>query len=375
MKVFDLIRKLSPLAAEMLSRLAARLHTACDANRGTVWSAKAVVFWGGGKDSTLALAFTKALAEYTGLTVRAVTMDNPGITPGTRRNIEQIASTLAVEHEYWHFRKPVPALGQEIQSWQRLYRALALALGGQPRFMCVACNFSSIVTEYSALALHQADFCVTGNPAWELATFEKWIESLRAEYAGVIAFPDRTGKQMLDYFRFWHAIYERLLEELFSESGSENCAADDAIAEYLYPMPESGDIVERASHLNVMGDGMIDCIAADHQELLAALGWRLPDDMQGGTESDCAFTASIAYLNIERNGLNRHLEHLDEADHYFRPPVEMTARAREWAVSGKSNVEGRKLLSLLGLSESYKPSSPTGSAIAQSLIDKLFKIR
>jgi hypothetical protein len=374
MKVYPLLSRLNPSSAEHVSRLSDLVKRKCAASGKPPTDAKVVVLWGGGKDSTIALALAAAVCELTECELVAVTMDNPGLSQGTLENIERVSSRLNACHEFWHFRERVAAPRLCDADWIVLYQRLAIAVSMHPRFMCLACNFASIVTEYSALVHHHADFRVTGNTATEFDEFDRWLATLRDSFSAAISFPEIVQKPVVDYFRFWHAIYIHLLHDLFANTPTISFTPE-LVEKYLYPLPQANDTVGAVNSLPVMGDNSAPITAHSHRELLSSLGWLLPDDIQGGTESDCSFTAAIATLNIARNSLAVHLQDLAAAADRFQPLPEMTDRATQWALDGTSQAVGSRLLTAMGIAHPLQFVGAPSSKLAVSLAAKLFKIR
>src|SRR5581483_11176171 len=223
-----------------------------------------------------------------------------------------------------------------------------------------------------------ADFHVTGNPAWELSAFDTWAAGLRAEL-GSVKFPELTGDRRLDYYRLWWAVYHALLEELKTVGARLNLSdvfdQGDMYSRYLYPLPEPGGQITKLAPLCLLPNSTTRSLSAERKTILDLLGWKLPDDIQGGTESDCSYTALIAMLNIKRKGLPAHLKDLAEATEKFQPLEEMTARAKSWALGGQSTSEGGKLLEIIHVPAANADKSHDKPLVADALYAKLVPVR
>jgi hypothetical protein len=340
--------------------------------------ARLVVMWGGGKDSTLALILATAVSDLTGCSVRAITMVHPGLTAGTLANIEHIVQALRVRHEWRQFLRILPAADAPGDQWAQLYSRLAQATAFHPRFMCVGCNLGSVVTEYQAIADVNAHFRVTGNSGTELDKFDEWAAALRRQFAGNVIFPVSTGRPFLDYYRLWWAIYKELLTELRTFGGFGQQAPECgelAISEYLYDLPSEHDAAAATRVFSVLEDEAVSYTIADYSSLLSLLGWRLPEDIQGGTESDCAMPAAITTIDIQRHGLPKHIEHLNYAAEVLRPLPEMYNRALIWIRSGRSLEEGRETLRRIGIPDELPAAIGPGTPVAMALAGQLLPVR
>lgn len=339
-----------------------------------------LVMWGGGKDSTLALVISKGIAEVTGCKLQAVTMFHPGLTDDTVRNIENVRKQLDVAHQWREFLRVVSSDTFDWQPWKVLYARLALATNFHPRFMCVACNLGSTVTEYQAMVDCEAHFRITGNSAGELLVFDDWARSLQQQLSGRTTCVDSTGKTLLDYYRFWWTVYDALLDELQDVTAYEYGAPDTFDrAPYLYACPDPADSpVGSALPLSVLETQECELHPADHMDLLQAFGWHLPGDIQGGTESDCRMPAAIAAINIRKKGLAAHVADLHEAGTALKPSNEMMERAVEWAKTGQSVRHGEQILTEIGVDDIQlrkRPSKSVTGSVATSLVRQLLPVR
>lgn len=357
--------------------LAHRLATVIDEEQATADSRgappKVVVLWGGGKDSTMAVAVLHAVAELTPLSIVAVTMDNPGMSTETVANINRVVRFLNLRHEYRHFGEIVSGPGTRLMSWQILYRRLFSLLKSAPRFMCIACNFCAIVTEYVALNDHHATYLATGNPTWEVDLFEQWINSIKVIFPNA-HFPVPSGNQSLDYYSFWHSVYLELIAELFPAARDDSRTGAEIRKKYLFEIPKSNSPASMSKQLPLLDDSQTKYSSDVCKGVLAEMGWVLPSDIQGGTESDCAFTSIIAHLNILGHGLDEHLADLEQASAKLRPSTEMKERAIAWARSGKSRDMGELLLAQI-LGPSPIELAESESPIAVALLQQLLKVR
>lgn len=341
------------------------IHKTSDSLRrnstGTV--PKAVALWGGGKDSTLALMLAKAISEMVPLDVIAITMDNPGMSPDTLANISRLANSIDLRHELWHFNNRTSSLDSSRESrWNTLYNSMYQGLHGHQRFMCVACNLAANTVEFSALAHHRAAYLITGNPTWELQSFANWAKNIMIK-CPCIAAPLPTAHSHINYYLSWHSIYSAMLMELFNGDS-------DALLHYLYPKPSLNDLNTDLQQLPLLGPEHSNISLESHHALISELGWSLPSDIMGGTESDCTMTAAISALDIQRHGLDSHLSRIRDAALKFTPFTEMTIRASEWASSGRSTIEGIKLLNSMGINQSTaydRNLHPVTMAVAEQL--------
>jgi hypothetical protein len=357
-------------------RVAARLVAECTDVGIQPEVAQLVVMWGGGKDSTFALLAATAVAELTGCRLKAVTMLHPGLSEGTFRNIKRILREVGVPHEFRVFAEVSSHQREGLDRWRLLYRLLAHATGFHPRFMCVACNFGSVVVEYAAMSEANANFLVTGNPRSETATFEGWADSFRTLLSGQVELPARSGGALLDWYRLWWVVYDKLLSEL-KEVGRIAFRMDEQevsqLNRYLYEYPTANHTLATARTFAVMEDDEAPYEPSELAGLLTACGWELPIDIPAGTESDCLMPAAIAKLHIHRNGLESHLEQLKIAADVLRPSAEMYDRAVSWARNGRSESLGRELLDRMGVGE--VPHQHTETAIAGALVRQLLPVR
>ncbi len=369
MEIIERLRESSPRLAALAERRALQLETECGRTGTAPRDARLVVMWGGGKDSTLALVLSAVVSNLVGCSVRAVTMLHPGLTPGTLGNIRRLVSGLGVKHEWRQFLRIVPNPTEEhFRVWRSLYRSLAQSTALHPRFICVACNFGSVVTEYKAMVDARAHFRVTGNSSDELIKFDGWATSLKRQFAACVTFPDVTGHSLLDYYRLWWPVYDKLLAEL-----SEDMDA----SEYLFELPTEQDPVRWATFFSVLEDESIKFAPAEHSHVLESFGWQLPEDIQGGTESDCAMPAVISKLDIERFGTATHLSHLKHAAETLSPLPAMYNRAVSWVHSGKSVTEGDRLLARIGIVDRPVPHCAANreKSMARALVEQLLPVR
>jgi hypothetical protein len=378
--VFRRVQSLNSNIASLVERAAGRFEVMCREQGSSCSGARFLVMWGGGKDSTIALIFTVAMSELTGSRVSATTMVHPGLTPGTFANIERIRTGLDLTHEWRQFlRTPTHPFQSDFADWNLIYRRLALATRLHPRFMCIACNLGAIVAECQAINETQAEFSVTGNPLREFARFDEWAASLRQRLSGIVDFVDPTGRTLLDYYRFWWSIYDALLTELSGvvEPGRPGTTNRLLNEEYLYAFPGADQPVARAARFGVIDDELVQYLPGNHVEILKGFGWRLPEDIQAGTESDCAMPSAIAAIDIARDGLPRHLVRLREVVDQLTPLPEMYTRAQEWLFSGRSVTQGRALLNAMGVDIDWpgKSAALPNAPIAQALAAHLLPVR
>jgi hypothetical protein len=222
-----------------------------------------------------------------------------------------------------------------------------------------------------------AQFRITGNPPSELAVFEEWAASLKRQFAGYVAFPDRTGSALLDYYRLWWAVYDVLLAELSGVSVKtchDSAPPEFAARDYLFEFPTAKDAIANTVSFSVLEDDLAD---SRWNDMLAEVGWSLPSEIPGGTESDCVMPAAIAKLDIQRYGLATHLDHLGRAAEALHPLPEMLDRAVAWARSGKSSALGEQLLAQMGVREVPSPSASERqkSPVATALVQQLLPVR
>lgn len=379
MNVFGRIQATSSALKGLVERRASHLMLQCREMGIPMAEARLVVMWGGGKDSSLALILASAVAELADCTIRAVTMVHPGLTRGTFANIESIRKELNVSHEWRQFLTLVSHPGDaNNRDWIEIYKRLAYATAFHPRFMCVACNLGATVTEYKALADTHGHFRVTGNPVRELMKFDGWAATLKRRFSESVAFPPVIGHVLLDYYRLWWAIYRELLMELSAICGSNDrgCDASLEISRYLYQLPLEDSPVALANVFSVLEDDNESYEPVRHMSLLKEFGWRFPNDIQGGTESDCAMPAAIATINIQQHGVPDHLLHLRQAAEALSAVPEMMERAVSWTKSGKSVVEGKKMLLEMGLSsEIFASKKREATPVAGALVEQLLPVR
>jgi hypothetical protein len=339
--------------------------------------AQVVVMWGGGKDSTLALILACAVSCRIGCSVRAVTMTHPGLSQGTLANIQRVTEALNVEHEWRQFLQAGQPGAITNEQWIRLYQHLAPATQFHPRFMCIGCNFGSVVTEFEGLNDARAHFRITGNAQQELEEFERWAAALKGQLSDHISFPDITGRPLIDYFRIWWIIYSELLAELNALANQVESLNGMQLAtdEYLYKFPSDTCVLAGTRVLSILEDGDMSYSSAEYRNLLEDFGWNLPEDIQGGTESDCMMPAAIAALDIQQHGLQTYMEHLNYTAQVLRPFPEMYDKAISWAQSGRSAREGEKLLRLMRLPPEGNKSGCTGTPVAMALVNQLLPVR
>jgi len=370
---FTHLRQVSDTLSDLVERRARFFEMECAATGTPLCEGQVTVMWGGGKDSTLTLILACALSDLTGCCINAITMAHPGLSIDTLLNVRTIINELQVRHEWWQFRKPVSSPAEAESYWSLLYKVLAPATAFHPRFMCIGCNFGSIVTEYSALHHHKSHFLATGNSRAELSVFDEWTINLKKQFAGKIAFPDVTGKPSLDYYRLWWAVYHGLLGELAAVKSKVDFFLDESY--YLFSLPCEGDIIGRVRSLPLLEDDQLSYNPAAHRDVLSSFGWRLPGDIQGGTESDCMMPAAIAELDIRRSGIKSYLVHLQTAVDALQPLPEMQDRAIEWVTAGRSSIEGKRLLSKFGVEAVSENGEMLVSPIALALVQELLPVR
>lgn len=330
--------------------------------------ARILVSWGGGKDSTLALILAKAIADHCGCELSAYTMYHPGLTSGVYANIDKVVDSLRISHQFRFLKRTAIAPLKDCEGeWNVIYRKLWAVLRSSPRFMCVACNFGATVTEYSALVDSGAQFHVTGNPTWELELFDQWLLEIRGRTSNVV-FPSATGNRQIDYYVTWWIIYSQLLKEL-------GVTDSDIRSRYLYDYPAVDDAIGRVLPFCVITRELPKLKDIEKTRILQEVGWRLPTDIQGGTESDCGYTALIAMLNIQKKGLQSHLSDLEEAVRKFEPLEEMAKRSKAWSISGESDKEGKRLFDMMGIDDNDPLMDRERGGVARALLEKLFPIR
>ncbi|HEY4311604.1 MAG TPA: hypothetical protein VGN12_19315 [Pirellulales bacterium] len=332
------------------------------------------LMWGGGKDSTLALLMLAACCEQLQWQLSSASMLHPGMPKGALDNIAGVSRNIAVKHRFFLFSKQSYVEDESIgKKWIRLYRRLYTAVHGSPRFMCLACNLGSIVTEFSVLSTAATHFMATGNMPWELAHFESWLNDFRGSFGDLANMPSRTGNLQLDYFRAWHCVYSSLLLELFPEPTEYKTAID----EFLYAYPADDAPISNVKRLSLFELRYgTEIIPSQHHDVLRAFGWRLPDDIIGCSESDCAYPAAIAYLNIRRNGREQHLLDIGRAAARFHPLPEMVVRAKEQTINGRAESMGLQQLTDMGvLPQSLRETNVEQYPVAMRLLSQLFVIR
>jgi hypothetical protein len=377
MDIVAQIEECIPVLGKLVRRRAVALESECTRIGISPSSAQLAVMYGGGKDSTLALILSSAISEVTGCSVRAITMIHPGLSQGTHSNIQSIIRTLAVPHEWRQFLSVYPDAEEANDEWIWLYKGLAQATRVHPRFMCVGCNLGSIVVEYKSLIDNTTHFRVTGNPPAELAEFDRWASTLKGKFSKQIDFPSTLGQPSLDYYRLWWAIYQQLFVEMnIVDHNDGPFSREDLEPErYLYDLPSEESGVGNVQIFSVLEDENTAYSPVECKRLLSAFGWRLPDDIQGGTESDCMMPAAIAALDIHQQGLEKYFDHLHSAAESLNPLPEMYERALSWAKSGRSSIEGIKLLQRIRMPNVLDFGVSAGTPVARALVEQLLPVR
>ena len=339
--------------------------------------AELTVFWGGGKDSTLALFLSCIIASRLNCSVRAVTMVHPGLSVGTIKNIRHIVKSLDIPHEWRQFVQVCDSPISSTEPWIKLYRALARSTGLHARFMCVACNFGSLVVEYETLKASRCQFRVTGNPQRELEEFDRWSDLLYSLFSGHLSFPELTGISILDYYRTWWAVYNGLLKELNNMGKFDDGVTESPldISDYLFELPDTTCTISNTQIFSVLEDDEAIYLPHRHNSLLTALGWRLPEDIMGGTESDCVMPAAIAAIDMHHFGYNTYLTHLDYVSKELSALPEMHDRAVSWATSGRAARVGGDLLNTMGISLGQRWSRSERRPISMALVEQLLPVR
>jgi hypothetical protein len=368
------LREISPPMAEFVQQRARVLETECAKLGIAPADAEIAMMWGGGKDSTFGLILACALSDITGCSIKAITMVHPGLSAETFNNISTLIERLSVNHQWRQFRAVLPNSDGVGDSWTRLYGALSFATAYHPRFMCVGCNFGSVVTEYSALNDNRSNFLITGNSRRELDIFDEWTRTLKEEFSPAITFPDLTGVAALDYYRTWWSVYHELVRELSNLQPVTGIQFSES--EFLYDLPSTDDPVSGSKPFPVMEDPRkVIGSPSTFRDVLVEFGWRLPQDIQGGTETDCLMPAAIATIDISQNGLGTYLNHLSEAAEALNPFPEMYERAVHWAKTGRSSIEGSQLLTKLDLKAGLSAVTLNQTPVARALVEKLLPVR
>jgi hypothetical protein len=167
-------------------------------------------------------------------------------------------------------------------------------------------------------------------------------------------------------------VYRELVAELVAANGSTSLTSLQA---YIPDTPEPSHPVGQVKQLCVLGQVISPEINRERQYTLNKIGWHLPIDIQGSTESDCAYPAAIATINIRNLGMQGHLQQVEQVIGSFAPTEEMVSRSHQWLSSGRSAKEGNRMLSDMDIDLHSLPQANVDTPIARILASKLFPIR
>ncbi len=324
---------------------------------------------GGGKDSTTALILMSAVSEITKCKLISSTMVHLGQNEEIYSNIERITKELNVQHEYRYFSSKLASnvlSNKNRENWKSLLTNMAYATNFSPRFMCVACNLASTTSEVSTITDNAANFIVTGNSPAELDKFRQWIINLNKKFPSIVPVVSTNHHSVVKQYNSWYSIYKALINEIFHEHENFN-----KYEQYLFNVNALSDS-KLLDTFSVIGANREKYNPVDFFEMISTFGWQMPQSIQGGTESDCAFTSAIAYINITKNGLDRHIEDLKTAAESCTPLPFMMDRAIRWANTGLSQTDGFRQINELGIAMT---GNATTSKLALSLVSELLPVR
>ena len=262
------------------------------------------VSYGGGKDSTYAVAFVRTVqlmlqAEH-GATfrLRVANMRHAGVATAVMDNIDRVyraldlldderAELLTIDHTVirpFRVDLPLPDRVRELNRLDVLMNGHRSAGDGRPTF-CNSCNLA-VADFYGRAAWWRGgvDAIVTGDSRREQLLYSAWIMRLARTCGVDVAECRRMGFHgVLEALRGIGAAYFR---ELFG---------DDATAELAEREVDSGDRSAQPEFLSIYD--LVSYRVEDHWDLLVDfLGFRFEELAFNFTESDCANPMLMAHL-------------------------------------------------------------------------------
>lgn len=278
-------------------------HT--DSEHSSITDTDILIAYGGGKDSTWALALIRYIQELVRerygvtFTLHVVSYLHPGMGSGVIRNFRNVFQHLRIQeteevevffatvdqeeivcekvlNDDWHYPTQV------IQRSRReilLLGHLSQGLGRQT--FCYTCNLNMVMTVLSYISTRrdrrQIDFLITGDTEKENAMYRDWIRSVVSEQKGIKpAHAHDAAGQLIKHLYAIKREFDKFLR-------NNRVHARSPLA-YSPPM-----FMELFTHFNYN--------YASHKDVLEEkLGFILFSDSFNFTESDCIYPAIMAHL-------------------------------------------------------------------------------
>jgi amino acid adenylation domain-containing protein len=300
--VFDRFR--AALPAEALSgvmRAAVRLQEILDKGGGLEGST-VMVAYGGGKDSSYALAFVRGiqlvLSQIFGGTfrLRVVTIRHAGMPPAVMQNIDRVYRALEVIDDQrcelllvdggvvvpYEPDLPLPGSVVERGRTDILMSGHRAAGDGRPTF-CNACNLNMVKAFAVAVDYGSGvDVIVTGDSPQEQRSYYVWMSRLARNLK---VRPKSTNRQPFGRFlEMFHGVSRAYLTEIYGADSPE-----------ASPGPEPGQLPGDVTFFSIYAD--TDYKSGAHWDFLTSyLGFVFDDLAFSFTESDCGNPGLMAHL-------------------------------------------------------------------------------
>jgi len=342
----SLLRKLDPLLSEDdkagAKKLMERIVGEARKKRDSIGTIDVLIAYGGGKDSTWALAFIRYVQELVRLsqrktfTLHVVTYIHTGMVKSVIENIKSVYKNLELKKTdevkmYFTTGDGTKIDEQEIldgenyrlpekhikQSKREILLLGHLSKGLGRHTFCYTCNINMIMAIVSYILEKfgergRIDFVVTGDSKEEKDLYLLWLNRLFTKI-----YPDSKDSLIVNISKLKQDFNEFIMND--KRTNGKRPAKVDEYPEFL----------EIFHHTNYP--------FALHKEPMEEIGFKLDLDSLNFTESDCKYPAVMAYLADVRGEIKIHIESIKKLMEHKHFSIDMIETAVKEYLPGISN--------------------------------------
>jgi len=320
----SLLQKLNPLLTELDKEGAKKLMDLvvgeASKRKVSVEKIDVLIAYGGGKDSTWALAFIRYVQELVRqnqlktFTLHIVTYIHAGMVKSVIENIKSVYKNLELREtkevkRYFTTGNGTQIKEQEIlggkdyrlpeecikQSRREILLLGHLSKGLGRHTFCYTCNINMMMAIVSYVLEHSGrtgriDFVITGDSKHEKQTYRNWLEQLFLKI-----YPNSEDNLIVKITKLKQDFNEFIKNDKM-QNGKRPVKFDE--------LPNFLEIFEYT-----------DYQYPQHSKLMGEIGFKLDPDSFNFTESDCKYPAVMAYLANIRGEIKIHVEFIEKLMH------------------------------------------------------------
>ena len=239
---------------------------------------EALVAWGGGKDSTVALLLASCYVKNKYLKkLHILTFENYLASKSVSENRSSIIQCLKDEGINYVWK--IDAFGGRSNVY-KIYEQV-LRKTGIPRSICLICNIMAALSETRVINENKIKYLISGNTKGDFKALGEWETMLAQD--------KKTGNPVYDSMYSWRKKYREWLDYFEIDHDA-----------FDVRLPEMTDPVMACQHLSLLNHHTEFALPENRISYIEQYGWRLPPAEEGviGTETDCILPSVIYGLSL-----------------------------------------------------------------------------